>query len=82
MSISKIARHIALGVSLSFAGPASAAELLNVSYDPTRELYADYNGAFAKHWKEKTEKTSPSSSRTADRANRPARSSTASKPMS
>jgi sulfate/thiosulfate transport system substrate-binding protein len=28
--------------------------LLNVSYDPTRELYEDYNKAFAKHWKEKT----------------------------
>ena len=34
--------------------PPHAAELLNVSYDPTRELYADYNAAFAKHWKEKT----------------------------
>lgn len=28
--------------------------LLNVSYDPTRELYADYNAAFAKYWKAKT----------------------------
>ncbi len=28
--------------------------LLNVSYDPTRELYAEYNVAFAKHWKAKT----------------------------
>ncbi|PRR81732.1 sulfate ABC transporter substrate-binding protein [Clostridium luticellarii] len=28
-------------------------ELLNVSYDPTRELYEDYNKAFAKYWKEK-----------------------------
>src|ERR1051326_6150627 len=27
--------------------------LLNVSYDPTRELYEDFNAAFAKHWKEK-----------------------------
>ena len=35
---------------------ASAAEvtLLNVSYDPTRELYVDYNAAFAKYWKAKT----------------------------
>ena len=34
------------------AGPvaASAQTLLNVSYDPTRELYRDYNAAFAKHW--------------------------------
>ena len=29
-------------------------ELLNVSYDPTRELYSHYNAAFAKHWKAKT----------------------------
>ena len=29
-------------------------KLLNVSYDPTRELYTEYNAAFAKHWKEKT----------------------------
>jgi sulfate/thiosulfate-binding protein len=29
-------------------------KLLNVSYDPTRELYREYNAAFAKHWKEKT----------------------------
>ena len=28
--------------------------LLNVSYDPTRELYSDYNTAFAKYWKAKT----------------------------
>jgi sulfate transport system substrate-binding protein len=36
--------------------PASAkpaAELLNVSYDPTRELYQDFNGEFAKYWKAK-----------------------------
>jgi sulfate transport system substrate-binding protein len=35
---------------------ASAAEvtLLNVSYDPTRELYVDFNAAFAKYWKAKT----------------------------
>jgi sulfate/thiosulfate-binding protein len=38
------------------ASPASAAEvtLLNVSYDPTRELYVDYNVTFAKYWKAKT----------------------------
>ncbi len=29
-------------------------KLLNVSYDPTRELYTEYNAAFAKFWKEKT----------------------------
>jgi len=30
----------------------SVTTLRNVSYDPTRELYEDYNAAFAKHWKE------------------------------
>lgn len=29
-------------------------ELMNVSYDPTRELYKDFNAAFTKHWAEKT----------------------------
>lgn len=39
------------------AGPARAQKtvsLLNVSYDPTRELYVDFNKAFAAHWKQKT----------------------------
>jgi sulfate/thiosulfate transport system substrate-binding protein len=44
--------------SLSALVPASAhakeVTLLNVSYDPTRELYQEFNGAFAKHWKSKT----------------------------
>jgi len=33
---------------------ASGIKLLNVSYDPTRELYQDVNAAFAKYWKGKT----------------------------
>src|ERR1700722_1807407 len=42
--------------ALAIAGCARAAEvtLLNVSYDPTRELYQDYNKAFAQYWKGKT----------------------------
>ncbi len=38
------------------AQTAAAADvtLLNVSYDPTRELYQDFNTAFAKHWKATT----------------------------
>ncbi len=40
-------------VFLLVAGLAAAeTQLLNVSYDPTRELYADFNAAFARHWKE------------------------------
>src|SRR6266516_2048493 len=43
----------ALGLSLvcSFARDI---KILNVSYDPTRELYQDFNAAFARYWKEKT----------------------------
>jgi sulfate/thiosulfate transport system substrate-binding protein len=33
---------------------AAPVKLLNVSYDPTRELYQDINAAFAKQWKAKT----------------------------
>ncbi|AXA68667.1 sulfate ABC transporter substrate-binding protein [Pseudomonas oryzihabitans] len=37
-----------------FATQVHAVELLNVSYDPTRELYQQYNAAFAKYWKTET----------------------------
>ncbi len=44
-------RLLALGLVLSVAAPAVAQTvLLNVSYDPTRELYRDFNDAFLKHW--------------------------------
>lgn len=57
MSISQLTRRTALvlGASTALAGFAvasNAAELLNVSYDPTRELYQEFNAAFAKHWKD------------------------------
>ena len=39
--------------SLAAAQPAPVT-LLNVSYDPTRELYSEFNTAFAKHWKAQT----------------------------
>ena len=42
-----------LGLLLSATPLLRGAELLNVSYDPTRELYQDYNTAFAKYWKAK-----------------------------
>ena len=41
-----------LGIALS--AQAADVTLLNVSYDPTRELYQDFNAAFAKNWKAKT----------------------------
>jgi sulfate/thiosulfate-binding protein len=40
--------------SLSSTLRAGEIDLLNVSYDPTRELYEQFNGAFAKYWKNKT----------------------------
>ncbi|HAU57463.1 MAG TPA: sulfate transporter subunit, partial [Comamonadaceae bacterium] len=53
-----------LAVAVALAGSAGAAlaqtpaakppvTLLNVSYDPTREFYVEYNAAFAKYWKAK-----------------------------
>jgi sulfate transport system substrate-binding protein len=48
-----------LALGLAMAGPASAkdVELLNVSYDPSRELYQDVNRAFAAQWKQQTGQT-------------------------
>ncbi|MBQ0959778.1 sulfate ABC transporter substrate-binding protein [Ideonella sp. 4Y11] len=47
---------IGAALLLSLAGAAHAKDitLLNVSYDPTRELYQDFNKAFAAQWKAKT----------------------------
>jgi len=51
MSIRRFA--LAALASALIAGPVIAAEsLLNVSYDPTRELYVDFNKAFNKYWQE------------------------------
>lgn len=52
-------RALVVGVGIAaviLAGAASAASvtLLNVSYDPTREFYEEYNKAFTKYWKAKT----------------------------
>ena len=56
-------RHTLLALALStgltaFAGAAAAqTTLLNVSYDPTRELYQDFNPEFARHWQAQTGET-------------------------
>jgi len=50
----------ALAASVQFAGLGFAfaqQELTNVSYDPTRELYRQYNELFIAHWKEQTGET-------------------------
>lgn len=52
-------RRWVLALALVLTIPVASArakdvELLNVSYDPTRELYADFNAAFTKHWQSKS----------------------------
>ena len=44
---------LAVLLALGVGNVAFAKDFLNVSYDPTRELYQEYNVAFAKHWKAK-----------------------------
>ena len=52
----RFATSLIVAASMLFAASAQAAgvTLLNVSYDPTRELYKDINAAFAAQWKAKT----------------------------
>ena len=45
---------VALGMGLASRIDAATVSLLNVSYDPTREFYDEYNKAFAAYWKTKT----------------------------
>ena len=42
------------GGMLSGCGNSNTVSIVNVSYDPTRELYTEYNTIFAEHWKEQT----------------------------
>jgi sulfate transport system substrate-binding protein len=44
----------ALALLAAVPAPAKSIALLNVSYDPTRELYQDYNQVFSAYWKKKT----------------------------
>jgi len=44
----------AVALGLSALAAQAQVSLLNVSYDPTRELYVEFNQAFARHWKAKT----------------------------
>jgi len=55
MAIQSWIKTIVLGVlALSIPGFGKDIKLLNVSYDPTRELYQEFNKEFAAYWKEKT----------------------------
>jgi len=55
----KLLTGLAVGTFLSAAVSVAHADvtLLNVSYDPTRELYQEFNAAFAKQWKAKNNET-------------------------
>jgi sulfate/thiosulfate-binding protein len=53
-SIIVLATLVISGAVSFTSAEAKDIKLLNVSYDPTRELYQDYNVAFAKYWKDKT----------------------------
>ena len=44
----------AIGVFSGLGAASADTTLLNVSYDPTRELYREFNAAFAKHWQEQS----------------------------
>jgi len=59
MEIEMIRRILPLVAGLLWASSAFAADfsLLNVSYDPTRELYADFNKAFAAAYQKETGKS-------------------------
>src|SRR4029078_6787670 len=59
MEIEMVRRILPLIAGLLWASSACAADttLLNVSYDPTRELYADFNKAFAAAWQKDTGKS-------------------------
>jgi sulfate/thiosulfate transport system substrate-binding protein len=50
-------RLVAIITLLAATAGAGEVTLLNVSYDPTREFYRDYNEAFAAHWKQQTGET-------------------------
>ena len=54
MLLKKLSQSLVAFALLSQAAVAADVTLLNVSYDPTRELYQDFNAAFAKQWKAKT----------------------------
>lgn len=58
MNISKLVKQIALGAVLASTGFIAAASnsILNVSYDPTREFYREYNQQFSQYWQQQGNK--------------------------
>jgi sulfate transport system substrate-binding protein len=55
MKFTQALKHLSFTLILLLSGAALADRtILNVSYDPTRELYQDFNKEFIKYWKDKT----------------------------
>jgi sulfate transport system substrate-binding protein len=54
MRLTALASLFALALVSPLPSGAGEVSLLNVSYDPTREFYQEFNAAFAKHWKEQS----------------------------
>lgn len=50
----KLCLSLLLTAAAGIGGALAETTLLNVSYDPTRELYRDFNAAFTRHWQAKT----------------------------
>lgn len=48
---------LGIAVAVTGFGVKADTDFLNVSYDPTRELYKDFNAVFANHWKKQTGET-------------------------
>jgi sulfate transport system substrate-binding protein len=57
MYLQRLVPGVLLALGLVLSAPSARGDdvtLLNVSYDPTRELYQDYNAAFARYWRSRT----------------------------
>jgi ABC-type sulfate transport system substrate-binding protein len=87
--LARVARGLGLAVACaglllcsSLVSAAAPVTLLNVSYDPTRELYVDYNAAFAKYWKAKTGQDVKINQSHGGSGSRPVPSSTGCRPTS
>ncbi|MFL6281213.1 MAG: sulfate ABC transporter substrate-binding protein [Vicinamibacterales bacterium] len=53
-TITAVVRTAALGLAIAMPASVAAQTLLNASYDPTRELYQEFNAAFIRYWKGRT----------------------------
>ena len=57
MNLRRIFAILALLLAIGWLSEAADVTILNVSYDPTREFYQEFNAKFAEYWKGKTGKT-------------------------